>query len=220
LQQTISEYLGMKLVGPEQLIIPILTDLYQWGKAYVQRLRKPGMYEVLNYESTLEILDDEGREGRFSKMEKVRFLKDNVIAIQDQVWGINNLISDYICSPGLPVDFYQSGHKTYVIISLREIKSKDDIEIFNFQWKLEGKPVRKYGYWETFINRSTKNLKVMIIYPKNRPPIRVWVIEQNRKKTIELDEKNLTQLPDKRWKIVWEKKNPSLYENHTIKWEW
>ena len=210
----------MNMFGPEQLIIPILSDMYQWGKAYVQRLRKPGMYEVLNYESTLGILDDEGRMGLVRKVEEVRFLQDNIIAIQDQVWGINNSISDYICSPGLPVDFYQSGHKTYVIISLREIKSKDDLEEYYFQWNLEGKPVKKYGYWETFINRSTTNLKIMILYPKHRPPIRVWVVEQNKKKTIELNEKNLTQLPDKRWQIVWEKKNPRLYENYTIKWEW
>ena len=210
----------MNIVGPEQLIIPILSDMYQWGKSYVRRLRKPGMYEVLNYESALEILDDEGREGRFSKMEKVRFLQDNVIAIQDQVWGIKNSISDYGCSPGLPVDFYQSGHKTYVIISLREIKSKDDLEILNFEWKLKGKPVKKFGYWETFINRSTNNLEIKIIYPKHRPPIRVWVVERNKKKTIELNEKNLTQLPDKRWQIVWEKKNPRLYENYTMKWKW
>ena len=80
--------------------------------------------------------------------------------------------------------------------------------------------MKKYGYWETFINRSTNNLEVKIIYPKNRPPIRVWRIERNNKKTIELDEKNLTRLPDKRWQIVWEKKNPRLYENYTIKWEW
>ena len=133
----------MKIVGPEQLIIPILSDMYQWGKSYVQRLRKPGMYEVLNYESTLGILDDEGRMGLVRKVEEVRFLQDNIIAIQDQVWGINNSISDYICSPGLPVDLYQSGHKIFVIISLREIKSEGDIEIFNFEWKLEGKPIRR-----------------------------------------------------------------------------
>ena len=210
----------MNIDGPEQLIIPILSDMYQWGKAYVQRLLKPGMYEVLNYESILEILDEEGRGGRFIKVEKVCFLQDNVIAIQDQVWGINNSFSNYECSPGLPVDFYQSGQKTNVIISMREIKSKGDIEILNFQWNLEGKPINKNGYWETFINRSTRNLKVKVIYPKQRPPIRVWIVERNKKKTIELDEKNLTQLPDKRWQIVWEKKSPRLYENYTMKWEW
>ena len=210
----------MNSVGLDQLIIPILSDLYQWGKSYMQRLRKPGMYEVLNYESTLEILDSEGITGIVKKVEKVKFLQDNIIAIQDQVWGINHSISDYICSPGLPVDFYQSGYKTYVIVSLREVKNKGDIEILNFEWKLEGKPVRKYGYWETFIDRSTNNLNVKIIFPPNRPPIRVWGIERNKKNTIELDEKSLTQLPDRRWQIVWDKKNPRLYENYTIKWEW
>ena len=36
----------------------------------------------------------------------------------------------------------------------------------------------------------------------------------------ELDEKNLTQLPDKRWQITWEKKNPRLHEHYILKWEW
>ena len=69
-------------------------------------------------------------------------------------------------------------------------------------------------------NRSTDNLKVKIIYPKNRPPIRAWVVERNKRKIIGLDEKNLTQLPDKRWQITREKKNPRLHEHYILKWEW
>ncbi len=122
--------------GPEQFIFSILADLYGWGKSAVQGWRKPGMYEVLDYESTLEIMDPQGRQGSATKVEKVRFLQDNVIAIQDQVWGFEKEIVDYQCAPGFAVDFYQSGHKTFVLVSLREVKSKKDEEVFLFQWDL------------------------------------------------------------------------------------
>ena len=104
----------MNIVAPEQLIIPILSDMYRWGKSYVQRIRKPGMYEVLNYESTLEILDPKGKRAIFSKVEELKFLQDNVIAIQDQAWGDGKILDDYQCLPGFPVDFYRSGvHLNY-----------------------------------------------------------------------------------------------------------
>ncbi|MCD6576615.1 MAG: hypothetical protein J7K66_01215 [Anaerolineaceae bacterium] len=85
----------MNIVGPEQLIIPILSDLYQWRKAYVQRVRKPGMYEVLSYESTLEILDPKGKQAIFTKKEEVKFLQDNIIAFQDQAWGRGKILENY-----------------------------------------------------------------------------------------------------------------------------
>jgi hypothetical protein len=45
------------------------------------------LYEVLDYESTLELKDGEGKNATFKKREKVRYLQDIVIAYQDQVWA-------------------------------------------------------------------------------------------------------------------------------------
>ena len=210
----------MNHIGPEQLIIPILSDLYSWGKSRIQRMRKPGMYEVLDYESTLEILDPRGMVAKFNKTEKVRFLQDNVIAIQDRLWGVKNNIYAYKCAPGLPVDFYQSGHKTSVVISLRKIySSKDEIDL-NMQWYLKGEPIGKEGSWGTHINRYTHKLSMNIRFPAERPPIRVWINEGNKKRITELGKESITQLPDKQWQISWEKNNPRLYETYTMKWEW
>jgi len=47
-----------------------------------------GMYEVLEYESTLELKDRAGKRATFKKREKVRYLQDNIIAYQDQAWGM------------------------------------------------------------------------------------------------------------------------------------
>ena len=210
----------MNIVGPEQLIIPILSDMYQWGKSSIQKLRKPGMYEVLDYKSTLEIMDPRGMVGKFQKSERVRFLQDNVIAIQDQVWGFNKNIFDYKCSPGEPVDFYESGHKTFVVISLREIRSKNDEVDLNMQWYLKGDPIGKLGSWETYINQYTRKITLNIIFPSERPPIRIWVNEGNKKRIIELGKKALSQLPDKQWQLTWDKKNPVMHETYTLAWEW
>jgi len=210
----------MNPIGPEQLIIPILSDLYSWGKSQIQRMRKPGMYEVMDYQSTLEILDPRGMVAKFNKTEKVRFLQDNVIAIQDQLWGVNKRIFDYKCTPGVPVDFYTSGHKTLVIISLREIQSKGDGLDLNMQWYLKGDRIGKKGIWETYVNQYTRKIKLNILFPEERPPIRVWIKEGNRKKVIEIEKNTITKLPDKQWQLTWEKKNPILYETYSMKWEW
>ena len=208
------------MVGPEQLIIPILSDLYQWGKSYVQKLRKPGMYEVMNYESALEILDPKGKQAIFRKVEDLKFLQDNVIAIQDQAWGDGEILDDYQCSPGFPVDFYRSGHKTHVLISLRDVKQKRDQVKKNIQWNIRNGFLKSNGYWATDINHYTRKMKVTILFPKERPPIRVVMVESNRKKSKELQKDALTHLPDKRWQVTWEKSNPSMNEHYILKWEW
>ena len=59
-----------------------------------------GMYEVLEYESTLELLDAKGQRATFHKREKVRYLQDNVIAYQDQAWGDGEILLQYRCTPG------------------------------------------------------------------------------------------------------------------------
>ena len=181
-----------------QTLAPIIGDVYQWGKAYLQKMMKPGMYEVLSYDSTLEILDPEGKEAVFQKTEVIRFLQDNIIAFQDQAWGDGKILQDYQCSPGVPVDFYRTGHKTFILISLREIKNKDDQLTMNFQWKIKDGFLTPDGYWGTAVNHSTRILKVRIIFPKGRAPRQMKLLNPNNNKSIDFKKENLIQLPDKR----------------------
>lgn len=186
----------------------------------MQTLSKPGMYEVLDYESTLEILDPRGMVAKFQKKERVRFLQDNVIAIQDQLWGVRKNIYDYKCSPGIPVDFYASDHKTSVVISLRNIySSKDELDL-NMQWYLKGDSLGKAGNWGTHISQFTRKITLNIRFPAQRQPTRISIQESNKKRITELGKKSLIQLPDRQWQISWEKKNPVMFETYTMKWEW
>ncbi|MFW6116851.1 MAG: hypothetical protein ACOC6F_03910, partial [bacterium] len=108
----------------------VLGDTLKALRRVIQGRSYRGLYEVLEYESTLELRDCEGKTAIFTKREKVRYLQDNVIAYQDQAWGDEESLLDYRCTPGTPVDRYRSGYKTYILISRREVKDKGDVDEF------------------------------------------------------------------------------------------
>jgi hypothetical protein len=81
--------------GTDQFILALISDLYGWGKSFIQKITMPGMYEVVNYETTLEILDAKGKAAILTKIEEVRFLQNNIIAFQDQAWGDGKILKDY-----------------------------------------------------------------------------------------------------------------------------
>ena len=108
----------------------MVTEAWKYVKKVLQDIKNNGMYETLLYESTLEILDTGGHKARFTKRKHVRYLQDNIIAYQDYAWGDGKILRYYRCSPGKPVDFYRSGYKTYILISLHEVKNRGDEDIF------------------------------------------------------------------------------------------
>lgn len=52
--------------------------------------RNWGVYESLEYEINLELLDPDGRYADYHKRHKVRFLQNNVNLYQDIMWGKGN----------------------------------------------------------------------------------------------------------------------------------
>jgi hypothetical protein len=109
------------------------------------------MYEVLEYEATLELEDPGGKRASSKEREEVRYLQNNTIAYQDQAWGDGEILVDYRCSPGMPVDRYRSGYKTYVLISRREIKNEGDVDEFNVEWGIRQGFLRCTEQWKTYI---------------------------------------------------------------------
>jgi hypothetical protein len=175
------------------------------------------MYEALEYESTLELKDRAGKRAIFKKREKVRYLQDNVIAYQDQAWGDGEILANYQCTPGTPVDQYRFGHKTHILISRREVKNKGDVDVFNIEWGIRQGFLRRTEHWETHIIHRMKHLKVSVVFPKSRPPQRAWLTESNRQRNHNLVER---KLPGGRWQVAWETHRPRLYENYILQWEW
>ena len=109
------------------------------------RQSRDGIYEILEYESTLELLDSKGQTAIFSKRLRVKFLQDHVIAFQDHAWGDGDNLGHYTCSPGVIVDRYRDGDRWNILISLRETKNTGDVQEFYIRRAI------KRGFMKRFI---------------------------------------------------------------------
>jgi hypothetical protein len=198
----------------------VLKDAWKLVQKAMEGRADRGLYEVLRYESTLELKDGRGERAAFEKREKVRYLQDNVIAYQDQAWGDGKILVNYRCSPGRPVDRYRSGHKTYILISRREVKNKGDTDDFNIEWRIRQGFLRRTEQWETHVKHRTKHLKINVIFPKSRPPRCSTLIEGNRQRSQNLGKSAQVLLPDGRWLVAWETHKPRLYEVYVLQWDW
>jgi len=184
------------------------------------RLAIRGMYEVIEYESILELLDPGGRQAIFHKRQRVRYLQDNIIAYQDQAWGDGRILLDYRCTPGFPVDRYELGHKTIILISLREAKQRGDVDEFNIQWGIKDGFRSSQESWETEINHRTRHFRLRVIFPPDRPQLRRVCIEASNQVTNSISGELFRKLPDGRSQVVFDLKRPSLNERYILKWEW
>ena len=198
----------------------VLASAWKYGKRLFRGLSHEGMYEVLEYESTLELLDKEGKKAHFKKRKKVRYLQDNIIAFHDYAWGDGDILKSYQCTPGKKVDQYRLGYKTYILISLREVKSRGDVDEFNIGWDIENAFLLPDYFWDTVISHRTKWIRTSIIFPKEHHPLRVSLVETNQQRTNILGNEHKKLLSDGRLRITWEKKKPRLYEHYLMKWDW
>jgi len=216
----IPKMIGTLITSTSLSWFEILGDLWKIGKKLMRGLSSEGMYEVLDYESTLEIHDPEGKRATFRKHMEVRYFQDEVIAFQDYAWGDGKILLDYQTSRGQAVDQYQAGNKTHILLSLREVKNKGDSDDFNISWGIQDGFPDADSCWSTRISHRMKRVKVSVIFPKARRPERVTLEESNRRKTYPLRDEYWKRLSDGRWKITWETKKPRLYEVYKIRWLW
>jgi len=179
-----------------------------------------GLYEVLEYESILELKDKLGENAYFCKREKVRYLQNSIIAYQDQAWGDGDILLNYRCTPGTPVDRYRPGNRTYILISLRNVRNKGDIDEFKIEWGIHKGFLRPSELWETDVSHPTRQMTIQIVFPKMRPPTRVGLIESNLRKTTSLSQEGISQYPDGRWLVKWETQSVRLNEKYIIEWDW
>ena len=198
----------------------IVGELWKIGRKLMRGLASEGMYEVLDYESTLELLDSKGKKTNFRKRMKVRYLQDETITFQDYAWGDGEILLNYRTNRGRAVDQHRSGYKTYILLSLREVKSRGDIDEFDISWDLRNGFLTPDGYWGTDVSHRMKRVRVNVIFPKSRPPKRAFLEEKNRRKTQTLGEKDIQRLTDGRWRVSWETDNAKLHEMYTIRWDW
>jgi hypothetical protein len=155
--------------GGVVLILKNLLQLWELLDGLRDRIGYHGMYEILDYDSTLDIQDAKGEKSTITRREVIRFLQDNVVAIHDHAWGDGDIFAEYHCQPGIPVDFYEAGSKHNVLISLRETKNRGDVMRLWVQRVVKGGLFSNNEWLETEIDHVMSRLKLSIIFPRARP---------------------------------------------------
>ncbi len=200
--------------------LPLVFDLYRVVRRTLGQDAHEGLYEMLEYEAELTLVDVKGETAILKKRQKVRFLQDNVIAFQDHAWGNGNILADYHCSPGIEVDRYQDGDRWNILISLRETQSSGDIENFHIERQLRHSFTKTEEWWQTEMQNTTRWLKLAIVFPKDRHCQRALLCEKTRNRTMLLSSECFSDLPDGRQVLTWENKDPKRFETYTLKWSW
>jgi hypothetical protein len=200
--------------------LQIAVNLWRLGRHIWRGVAPEGMYEVLEYESVLELMDKRGKIATLQKRKRVRYLQNHVIAYQDYGWTDGEQFLDYGVKPGIAVDKYKIGYKTYILISLREVRNRGDIDEFNFHWNIKNGFLKPDGFWETDISSPTKHLKVSVVFPQNRPPHSVRLVELNVGRMQVVKSDSIRRLPDGKWQATWQKSNPRLHEHYILRWDW
>jgi hypothetical protein len=200
--------------------MPLLLRIYEDLRQFLRRYFPSGLYEMLEYESLLELIDAKGETALFKKRQRVKFLQDNVIAFQDYAWGDGEVLADYRCSPGVEVDHYQEGDRWNVLISLRETKSRGDMEDFYIERKIKGGFKKKEEWWQIEMRHQTRSLKLSILFTQKRKCQSAILMERTCNRTTPLGPAHFTTLPDGRQLLTWETPSPRRFETYTIKWRW
>ncbi len=200
-------------------VLSLLAQAVQVLKSILGN-RRHGIYEVLSRKTTVELMDSKGKEAVVTRLEKVRFLRDNTIAFYDTCWGGGEIFDEYDCSPGVPVDFFPDGARYRVLISLRDTKNHDDVLVFHVRRKIKGGFMKKIEWWETEIEHPTRWLGVRIVFPKGRFCQRATLTQRNKDKTRPLGAEHFDFLADGRQELSWEISRPVLHESYLIKWRW
>jgi hypothetical protein len=212
---TILERVLLSIPWPE-----VAAEAWNYCKKIFLGSVNGGLYEVIEQESRLDLEDPKGLHARFSKVRKIKFTQERTIAIQDHGWSNGETLIDFQISPGRAVDFRSLGYKTYVLIALDEIKNRGELETFKSHYGLRNSFLKPNGYWDTEITEKTGNLRISIVFPRDRAPQRAFVTEQNQKRSKEIQRSTFKLLQDGRVEVSWEKKSPRLFEHYILAWDW
>ena len=196
-----------------------LLDLYPFI-AQLLPGKQVGLYEILKYDITLELLDSKGETSVFKKHQRVKFLQNHVIAFEDYAWGDGDIFIKYNIRPGVEVDRYQEGDRWNILISLRETKNRGDIEDFYVDRTVKNGFIKSEEWQQVEIRHQTDHLKISVIYPKDRRCQQAVLVERGQNKTTQLGPEHFHELPDGRQMISWETSNIQRLEVYTLRWWW
>jgi hypothetical protein len=206
--------------GSLVLFLKNLIDAWDLWAQLKSKITYHGMYEILDYRSTLDLSDPRGEMANISRYQMIRFLQDNIVALHDHAWGDGDLFHKYHCQPGTAVDFYRDGSKWNILVSLRETKNRGDTIPFLVERTIADGFLKNNEWLETEVDHLTSHLQLSIVFPKARPCLRATLTQKTSGKTKVLDAQHFRTLGNGRQELTLAITRPKIHECYLVKWDW
>ncbi len=179
-----------------------------------------GLYEIWDYEGTLDLADPSGQTAIFRKHLRVKFLEDEIVAICDHVWGDGKALSAYICYPGVLADIYREGDRWSVLISLRQAKQSGSFQDYQIERLIEDGFTHSEEWWQMEMYHPVRRLQFSILFPHSRSCEQATIVEKESGKTTVFEPGQFTRESDGRQRLTFETHSARRFETYTIKWRW
>jgi hypothetical protein len=176
-------------------------------------------YEILRHNLVLELHDVQGQKATLRRTARIRFLRDQVHAVRDRIWGDGERSPIAAVEPGIVVDAFQEASTLHSLISLRGPKSRGDLVTLTVVHELQGWFTRANEYFEVEVDVPTSELRMEIRFPKRRIPHHVWLIAQKNGSRRQLAGSN-RPVTREGMRIVWRRSKPPVSERLRTEWDW
>ncbi len=176
------------------------------------------LYEVLNYDAVLELLDTEGRDAVYTKRQTVRFLQNQVTSWYDYGWGNGIAFAEHEVSPGKIVERQLLGSRHRIHIELPEPKSKGEVLTFTVHRSIKNGLLSPSAHWlEAELYHVARRLALRVLLPASRPVRSAHIVSL---RAPEPEAVVVLREADGRQSVAYVVPRPTIGERYTLLWDW
>lgn len=176
------------------------------------------VYEVLNYEATVELSDADGRHAVYIRREHVRFLQDGVSGFEDYGWGSGIAFASHDVSPGTFVHREIVGSRLQSTVELPHRYHAGETMTFWIERVIQNGFTSPSECWlEAELYHPTRRLSLKVILPAARPVRSAHLVRPGIPGRRILP---VMTLADGRQRIFHLDLEPAKGARYTVIWDW
>lgn len=176
------------------------------------------VYEVVNYEATVELSDADGRDAVYIKREHVRFLQDGVSSFEDYGWGNGIAFANYDVSPGTFVRRELVGSRLQSTVQLPHHYRVGETLTFWVERVIQNGFTSPSECWlEAELYHPTSRLSLRVILPAARPVRSAYLVRPGIPGRRALPVRSLAA---GRQHISYLDLEPAQGARYTVIWDW
>lgn len=174
---------------------------------------------ILNHEVKIDLQDTSGALAYQTRTTKFLALKDKITSFIDHMSADGDLEVSSV-SPGTLEDIRREGGDLFLTTNFGKVLSKGEIIDKEIKTILKNTFESNPEYWSVRIILPTKEFKLIIIFPINRPYKNFRGYQRITSHEMIAETQPIETLISGRPALVWSVKAPKLKDVYKIIWEW